>query len=100
MAKAEAEFEQRSAVIAEEERVAEASRKSREEEAERIRRAAADLAARERALTEAQDELARRIAPPTVPTGFAAGLEALASASHGAAPAASKADPPRSTGEV
>ena len=82
MAEAEAEFEKRSAAIAEEERVAEASRKSREDEAERIRRAAADLAARERALTEAQDELAQRAAPPKVPTGFAAGLEALASASH------------------
>jgi hypothetical protein len=47
-----------------------------------VRRATADLAARERALTEAQAKLDSRTEPPQVPTGFRAGLEALASASH------------------
>ena len=75
-------IEKRKLASAELEREAEASKKAREDEAERVRIAASDLAARERALSEAQAELARRTEPPQVPTGFRAGLEALASASH------------------
>jgi hypothetical protein len=64
------------------EREAEAAKQARADEAERVRIASADLAARERALAEAKAELARRTEPPPVPDGFRAGLEALASASH------------------
>ena len=41
-----------------------------------------ELAARERAVTEAEAELARRSQAPPVPTGFLAGLDALAKGSH------------------
>ena len=82
VAEAEAAFEERSAALAELERKAEAAEQRGKDEAERVRQAAADLAARERALTEDRAEQARRSEPPPVPTGFLAGLEALASASH------------------
>jgi phosphatidate phosphatase APP1 len=75
-------MERRKAALVELEREAEAAKQAREDEAERVRVATADLAARERQLTEAQAELARRSAPPEVPSGFLAGLDALASASH------------------
>ena len=79
---AEADIERRKLGVAEMEREAEAAKQARADEAERVRIASADLAARERALAEAQAELARRTEPPPVPAGFRAGLEALASASQ------------------
>ena len=75
-------MERRKLALAELEREAEAAEQSRRDEAERVRIATADLAARERALAEEKEEFARRQQPPPVPTGFAAGLDALASASH------------------
>jgi hypothetical protein len=82
LAEAEAEFEARSTELRRREEKADAAEKGRAEETERVRRAASELAARERALTEGQAELARRSEPPPVPTGFLAGLDALATASH------------------
>ena len=83
LANAEADLESRSAAVAEQERQAEAARKESADEAERLRRASDELAARERALSDARVETGGQKEPEPSPaqSGFLAGLEAMASAS-------------------
>ena len=82
VARAEADLESRAAAVAQQERQAEAARKAGADEAERVRRESAELAARERALSGAQVEVEEPKKPAPAERGFLAGLDAMASASN------------------